>query len=73
MIVLDIPPQTQAIIQLESEKVGLSVEQYIINKALVGTNTNKPKTLGDLFTGEPLESFQGDPVAIQRELRNEWG
>ncbi len=75
MIILDIPPQTQAIIQHESEKAGMSIEQYILNKISLPAPmpTVEPQTLGDLFSGEPLESFQGDPVAIQRELRNEWG
>ncbi len=34
MIILDIPPQTQAIIQHESEKAGMSIEQYIISKTI---------------------------------------
>ncbi len=75
MITLDIPPQIETVIQQESEKAGMSIEQYIINKISLPTPmpTAEPQTLGDLFTGEPLESFEGDPVAIQRELRNEWG
>ncbi len=34
MITLDIPPQTQAILEQESKQAGMSIEQYIINKAI---------------------------------------
>ncbi len=34
MITLDIPPQKQAILEQVSRQAGMSIEQYIINRAI---------------------------------------
>lgn len=79
MIVLDVAPQTIQVIEQVAQKNGQSVQDFILmsayEKALQSfhSSLNQSDTLVlDFIKGKTLQSFQGDPVAIQRAMRDEW-
>lgn len=57
-------------LEQESQSVGLSIKDYIIS--LIPQKNKEPKTLAQLFSNANITSFQGDPVEIQRKMRDEW-
>ncbi len=74
MITLDISPQQQAIVEQESKKAGMSIEQYITN--LIDKYA-RPKTTNSMVERiknmpKPTSYDPKQAVSIQRELRDEW-
>ncbi len=75
MITLDIPPQTQALLEQESRQAGMSIEQYIND--LIDKYA-KPQTQSNSMIDrvkqmpKPTSYNPKNAVSIQRELRNEW-
>lgn len=79
MIILDLPPHTIQVIEQIAQKQGQSIQDFITisayEKALQSFVEPKPiedKPLLDFIHGKTLGSFKGDPVVIQRKLRDEW-
>lgn len=76
MITLNIPASEQALIEQACLHSGMTIEQFLLNcaheKALQLTATTQKVLLTDLLKGLPPADFSGDPVEIQRELRDEW-
>lgn len=76
MIVLDLPPQTIQIIEQVAQKNGQSVQDFITmsayEKALQSMHSSNDVSVLDFIQGKSLKSFKGNPVAIQREMRDEW-
>ncbi|UXZ05309.1 hypothetical protein [Moraxella nasicaprae] len=77
MIVLDLPQETIQVIEQVAQKNGQSIQDFITisayEKAL--QSFAKPKDvmlLTDFIKGKKLQGFQGDPVAVQRAMRDEW-
>lgn len=71
MLVLDLPPQTeQKIIQIAHYQ-GVTVNELIQQWADIQTNRPAKKSVADLVKGKFLQGFDGDPVNIQRALRDE--
>lgn len=58
------------VLEQESQHLGLSIKEYIIG--LIPKHKAEPKTLAQLFADTNINSFQGDPVQIQRKMRDEW-
>lgn len=78
MIYLDLPPQTQQVIEQIAQKNGQSIQDFITisayEKALQALV--KPKDdmlLIDFINTLPNRTNIGDGLSIQKELRNEWG
>lgn len=83
-ISLELPPYAERIIKDMAVDMDMSVEDYILYKAISpspktnqknsSNDTNKDMLVTDFMaTIPPLDIFkQVDPVAYQRELRNEW-
>ncbi len=74
MITLDISPQQQAIVERESKRLGMSIEQYITN--LIDKYA-RPKSTNSMVERikqmpKPTSYNPKKAVSIQRELRNEW-
>lgn len=78
MITLDLPPHQQAILARESERAGMSMQQYVL--ALIEQHTS-PSTPQSKANGmverikqmpKPTSYDPAKSVNIQQELRNEW-
>lgn len=71
MLVLNLPPQTeQKIIQIAHHQ-GVTINELIKQWADIETNRPTKKSVSDLVKGKSLQGFDGDPIAIQRALRDE--
>lgn len=79
-MILNIPPQTEHIIHQIAQQQGMSIEQFMIHsayeKALHLAYQHNPiksenTSISNFIKNKKLESFQGDPVAIQKALRDE--
>lgn len=71
MIMLELPPQLEQQIIVQAEQQNLSIQAYILSK-LTPKNEQKSETLSEVFANVQLTNMQGDPVAIQQKLRDEW-
>lgn len=78
MIYLDLPPQTQQVIEQIAQKNGQSIQDFITisayEKALQALVEPKDDMLLiDFINTLPNRTNIGDGLSIQKELRNEWG
>lgn len=71
MIMLELPPQLEQQIIVQAEQQNLSIQAYILSK-LTPKNEQKSETLSEVFANVQITNMQGDPVAIQQTLRDEW-
>lgn len=79
MIILDLTPNEQMIIERESQKQGLSITQYIKSKLfdIKSTPAEHEKPLNPMIAramalDNPTSYTDKNPVELQREWRNEW-
>lgn len=68
MITLDLPPKIEQAIIQQAQQAGLSVENYLFQHI---SALAKPVSVAQFVQGKQLESFNGDPVTIQRAMRDE--
>lgn len=70
MITLDLPPQIEQAVNTRAQQAGVSLEHYLLQyiSALV---QQTPASVAQFVQGKHLESFGGDPVALQRAMRDE--
>lgn len=71
MLVLDLPPQTEQMIIQTAHYQGLTVDELIKQWADTALSRPTKKSVADLVKDKTLQGFDGDPVAIQRALRDE--
>lgn len=69
MYSLELSPMEWQQLEHQSKQQGMTVNEYAISKLF--PQPAKQKSIADLVKGKHLESFDGDPVAIQRALRDE--
>ena len=67
-MIIDLPPQVEINLNAKAELAGVSIEHYIADHLTALAQT---PSVADLVKGKQLDSFVGDPVAIQRALRDE--
>ncbi|MDO5651093.1 MAG: hypothetical protein Q4G13_03015 [Moraxella sp.] len=69
MLSLDLTASELEQLELASQQAGMSVAQYAMSRLF--PIPAQPKSIASMVKGKRLESFQGDPVAIQRAMRDE--
>jgi|GEM_PF-5723290 hypothetical protein len=68
MITLDLPPKIEQAIYQQAVQAGLSVECYLQERI---QSWVQPLDVAQFVQGKSLNSFTGDPVALQQEMRDE--
>lgn len=72
MLTLYLTDEQEMILQSESQKAGVSVNEYALAR-LFENKKEKPVYLVDLIKDFPISSFKDkDPLQIKREMRDEW-
>mgnify|MGYP000868319043 FL=1 len=67
MITLNLPPKMEQAVHHQATKMGVSVERYLLDciQSFVQSDVVQ------FVQGKQLDSFDGDPVAWQRAMRDE--
>lgn len=70
MITLDLPPKIEKAINFNAQQAGLSVENYLLNHIQDFVN-QQSSCVTHFVLGKTLNSFAGNPVEIQKAMRDE--
>ena len=67
MITLNLPPKIEQAVHHRANQMGVSVERYLLDciQSVVQS------AVAQFVQGKQLNSFDGDPVAWQRAMRDE--
>ena len=67
MITLNLPPKIEQAVHHRASQMGVSVERYLLDciQSVVQSD------VAQFVQGKQLDSFNGDPVAWQRAMRDE--
>lgn len=71
MPTLYLTDEQQMILEQESQKAGISVNEYALAR-LFPNKKDKPVYLIDLLKDLPKAEFNKSALEIQKELRDEW-
>lgn len=67
MLTLNLSAYEMQQLEQESKRAGMSINQYAVSRLF--PQPPKPQTIADMVKDKRLESFKGEPVTEQREMR----